>query len=78
MGLYKTELVRRRGPWRTASSLSWRPPNGWTGGTTDAYTAPPTTSHPLSTRAFTMTSAPPVRRRENQTPESPPNSGRFN
>lgn len=43
--LYKAELINRRGPWRGAvrSKSRWGPPSGWTGGTTGACTARPTT-----------------------------------
>jgi putative transposase len=46
-GLYKAELIRRRGPWRRSSR---RPPSGWRGGTTAACTAPAIACRRPSTR----------------------------
>ena len=49
-GLYKAELIRRRGPWRDAARWPEPPPNGWPGGTPSACTAPWATSPRRSTR----------------------------
>jgi transposase InsO family protein len=43
IGLFKTELIHHRGPWKgltTSNSLPW---NGSTGTTSDGYKAPATT-----------------------------------
>jgi putative transposase len=44
IGLFKTELIRRRGPGRTSTTWSWPPCNGSTGTTTGGCTPPATTS----------------------------------
>ncbi len=36
-GLYKTEVIRRRGPWKKLKRLNMRPWNGWTGLTIAIY-----------------------------------------
>ncbi|MBC3192158.1 DDE-type integrase/transposase/recombinase [Pseudonocardia sp. C8] len=43
IGLFKTELIKRRGPWRTVEQVEIAPSNTSTGSTTAAYTAPPRT-----------------------------------
>jgi putative transposase len=43
-GLYKTELIRRRGPWRTVEDVELATLSGSTGTTTAACTAPVATS----------------------------------
>jgi len=37
-GLFKTELIKRRGPWRRRAGRTRHPENGSTGGTTAAST----------------------------------------
>ena len=36
-GLYKTEVIRRRGPWKIWKRLNMQPWNGWTGLTIAVY-----------------------------------------
>jgi putative transposase len=50
IGLYKTELIRRRGPWRGLDDWSWPPWSGSTGTTTGGCTAPSTISRRSSTK----------------------------
>ncbi len=46
IGLYKTELIRRHGPWRTVIRSNWPPSNTSTGTTSAGRTAPPRTYLP--------------------------------
>ncbi len=53
-GLYKAEIIHRRGPWRSfeaSSSPRW---NGSTGSTTDGCSSPLEISHPPKPRPPTM------------------------
>src|SRR5216117_4021501 len=50
IGLYKTELIRRRGPWRGLDGLELATWSGSTGTTTAGCTAPSTTSRQSSTK----------------------------
>ena len=43
-GLYKAEVIHRRGPWRHSRPSSSRPWNGWTGSTTAGSWSPSATS----------------------------------
>jgi putative transposase len=42
IGLFKTELIHHRGPWRGIDDVELPPRNGPTGTTTDGYTVPAT------------------------------------
>lgn len=64
IGLFKTELIRRRGPWTTSRSRPW---SGSTGSTTAACTPNSATSHPPSTRPTTTVTTP---RRERWRPKN--------
>ena len=50
IGLYKTELIRRRAPGAGLDDSSWPPWSGWAGTTTAGCTAPSTMSHRSSTK----------------------------
>jgi len=50
IGLYKTELIGRRGPWRNLDDVELATLEWSTGTTTDACTAPATTDPPPSTK----------------------------
>jgi putative transposase len=39
-GLYKAQVIHRRGPWRSFEAVESRPWNGWTGSTTDGSWSP--------------------------------------
>ena len=77
VGLYKTELIGRRGPGARWSRSSWRPPSGSTGGTTVAFTALAATCRRLSTSSSTIVSATPPTSRESKPPSLQKNSARF-
>ena len=53
MGLFKTEVIRRRGPWRSIEPVEFATPNGWTGTTTAASSSPSATSPPPRPRRTT-------------------------
>ena len=53
-GLYKTEVIHRRGPWRTWRRSSSPPSNGWTGSTTAACSSPSATFRPPRPKHATM------------------------
>ena len=65
IGLYKTELVRHRGPWRDSRTSSWPPWNGSTGSTTDASTTttPAGNRQPKPKNSTTVNSTQPTRAR---------------
>jgi hypothetical protein len=66
IGLYKTELIRRRGPggpWTTSRSRPW---STSTGSTTGACTPSSATSHPLSARTTTTVKSPRRRHQKRQ------------
>jgi hypothetical protein len=49
-GLYKTELIKPRKPWRSIDDVEMPPPNGCTGSTTAAFTNTAATSRPSNWR----------------------------
>jgi putative transposase len=53
--LYKTEVVRKQGPWRSNSS-NWQPPAGSSGTTSGAFTVPSTTCRRRSSKRSTTVS----------------------
>ena len=53
IGLFKTEVIRRRGPWRNLRPWSSRPWNGSTGSTPFGCSSRSATSHPPSTKPTT-------------------------
>jgi hypothetical protein len=55
IGLYKTKVVRRRGPWRHLEDVESRLWSGSTGSTTGASSPRFSTCHQLSTRSATTT-----------------------
>jgi transposase InsO family protein len=50
IGLYKTELIRRRGPWKGIDDVEYARSSGSTGSTTDDCSSRSATSHLLSSR----------------------------
>src|SRR3954447_7507875 len=58
IGLYKTELIRRRGPWKGLDDVEWPPWSTSTGSTTAASTAPAAISHRSSSRTSTTVRSP--------------------
>ena len=76
-GLYKAELINRRGPWRTVDQVELATASGSSSGTRRGSTRPAATSRQPSSRPPTISYARPVRPREIQSAESPPNPGRF-
>ncbi len=50
IGLYKTELVRRRGPWKGLDDVDTRRSSGWTGSTTGVSSSRSGASRPQSSR----------------------------
>jgi putative transposase len=54
IGLFKTELIRRRGPWRTSRRSNSPPWATSTGSTTTDSTVRSATSHPLNSRPPTI------------------------
>ena len=77
IGLFKTELIRRRDPERPSTTSTWPPWNGSTGTTTDGCIRPATTSPRSNTSRSTTVPTPPSSRPESQHPESPDSPGRF-
>jgi putative transposase len=45
-GLFKAEVIHRRGPWRSFEAVEYAPSNGWTGSTTAACWSPSGISRP--------------------------------
>jgi transposase InsO family protein len=58
IGLYKTELIRSRGPWRGIDHVELATWNGSTGSTPADCTAPAATSHQRSTNNGTTVRTP--------------------
>jgi putative transposase len=54
IGLYKTELIHRRGPWKGLDQVEYAPWNGSTGSTTAECWSPSDTSHRPSSRPPTI------------------------
>ena len=68
--LYKTELIRQRGPWRTVEQVELATSNGCGGGTTPASTASSTCEHPpRSNRRITLTRNQPIRHLSDKAPD---------
>ena len=59
-GLYKTEVIHRRGPWRKLRPSSSPRSNGSTGSTIDDYSSPSETSRPPKPKPTTMPSLKPA------------------
>lgn len=74
-GLYKTELIKPRGPWRTVDQVEVAPWNGWTGSTIAASTATAPIRHPPNTKSSTTVSITPSTPLSSQTHESPDSPG---
>ena len=51
-GLYKAEVIHRRGPWRYSRPSSSRPSSGWTGSTIAGFSSPSATSRPPRPRTL--------------------------
>ena len=49
-GLYKAEVIHRRGPWRSFEAVEYEPSSGSTGSTTAACSNPSETSRPQKPR----------------------------
>jgi transposase InsO family protein len=67
-GLYKTEVIRKQGPWRHSNNSSWRPPDGSSGTTGGAFTAPSAASRRRSLKRLTIATASPRRWRSSYSP----------
>ena len=76
-GLYKTELIRAQGPWRTADQVELATAAWWPGGTPSGSTPPAATSRRPSSRPPTITGYRRPRPPETQSLEPPPNPVRF-
>ncbi len=64
-GLYKTEVIRKQGPWPVIpTARAWPPPSGSSGTTAGAFTAPSATYRRRSSRGLTIAIAAPRRRRD--------------
>lgn len=76
-GLYKTELIKRRRPWKTLEQVEIATWSGSTGSTTAGSTATATTCPPPSSRPPTTVTTRPGHRPRSQPCESPDTPGRF-
>ncbi len=76
-GLDKTELIKRRGPWRTVDHVSTPPPSTSTGSTTADCTSTASTSHPSNSRPPTTLNNEPSRPLSSHASKSPDSPGRF-
>ena len=54
IGLYKTEVIRRRGPWRNIEAVEYATLEWWTGSTVAAFSDRSATSHRSSSRRRTI------------------------
>jgi putative transposase len=63
-GLYKAEVIRNTGPWRSLEQVELATAAWSIGGTIAVSTAPSKTCHRASTRRTTITNAPPTRPRD--------------
>jgi hypothetical protein len=61
IGLYKTELIKPRGPGAAWPTWNWPPPNGSPGSTPPACTQPSATSRPRSSRRSTTLNTTPTK-----------------
>ena len=58
IGLFKTELIRKQGPWKNLDDVEFATWNGWTGSTIAACWSRSATSHRQSTRRSTIVRLP--------------------
>ena len=58
-GLFKAEVIHRRGPWRNADAVEFATSNGWIGSTTGACSSRSETSRPSRRKPPTMPSLSP-------------------
>lgn len=77
-GLYKTELIKARGPWRPSTRSRSPPPSGSTGSTTDASTSTAATCRPPRWKPPTTLNNRPRHSSRSPTRKSPDSPGRFN
>jgi transposase InsO family protein len=77
IGLFKTELIKPRGPWRTVEQVEIATLGTSTGSTTAASTRSAATSHPPSSNGPTTVNTPPSPRPASQRSESPDSPERF-
>ncbi len=76
-GLYKTEVIRRQGPWHTVDAVEIATAE-WVDWYTDASTSTPATCHPrCSNRSTTLNNNPKPQAEGCQTIKSPDLPGRF-
>jgi len=77
IGLFKTELIRRRGPWRTVDHVEAATLGGSTGSTTTGCSRSTATSHRSTWNRRTTVTPPASPRPGSQPNESPDSPGRF-
>ena len=77
IGLYKTEVIRQRGPWKNIDDVEFATWNGSTGSITGGCSNRSATSRRPNTKCSTGPS-PTERIQSDSTTESPLNPGRFN
>ena len=76
-GLYKTELIKKQGPWRNVDHVELATLNGSTGSTTAGSTSTAATSRPPKWKPLTTLRPEPSRPLRSQTAKSPDMPVRF-